>query len=657
MKKLYKIMSLLLALTMTMLTLAACDFFGGDGSSQYEISDLSDYTEQVAGYVIDPNVADIMVATGESQAQTMSLSKKASTVANVAVDNEPHYNDTAEAYSTLPDSLVELENAAKCLANKVKPGMNKVLKEIPEENVWVGYTADIYIAEDTAMGLTTFAKVNTNTEGVLEHISVSYNTETKTVDGGTYVKLTETDVEDEPIVEYAEVSYHNGDTYGKYMYYVPGQQIYVRIADINSAVCEYYCINNNGNFTAMQSTGFTKTIVDGNTTDGFMETIYNIYEPQENIYNYYKDNHKIMSLGVMGLSLDLYSASNVEVVFSESVIENVSDDNSSQYQLVKDIDSFVLPSDVEYNDSFSYNDNCIGEISTDIATDYGTTKVYYYVTEDAMLLEVKNPFTDNFAVFTSRDEGNLTDKLFGKDRVDEMYNIYTSYFNSDSTILQDSADNALTKITKTECSFDFAGFATGLKTLDAHYIYRQGTGEAALEANYPTQLESLDLSSYYVANHSELDQYTYSNNPEYAYSCTFNGYYLDNKTIDVVFALTKDGQSTTVAKGNKNIMATDSIDDAYCNVTFSLSDIIDAIATDGQIDSGRYDMVTYFVDCDTNKDMLDSLTEVSACVSSSQYTCCSVEYNGRYYNVKIHNDSGNKLDFDMSLYILIEEVK
>ncbi len=658
-KKTGKILLMGLCLVFATGTCTAC---GGKGKN-YSISDLSKYSEQVEEYVVSPNVANIMTAQEQSGVRTLSLTQSVVRASETTADETTSYNDTPKAYETLPDSLIELENAAKYLANKVKPNMNKVVNEMPEENMWVGFTVEEYIAEQAiGAGNATFSRVNTNVDGVLEYISVVYEVAKAKILGGKYIKLTDTGVENEPIVEYANISYydHNdpakNDVTGEFLYYVPNEQIYVWVADTDSE-SEYFCINENGNFTSSQNTGWASTIIDGNVENGFIEESF---KNGEISYSYYKNNHCVMSDKSGALVLDLYNAKNVKVNYNETEIKYQQSDEKNEYYLEKTFESLTLPDGVIYEELNNDEKNryqAVGRIKTDIdnSTDEMqiTSGVSYNVTGEGFLkLSSSNEFNNR------RENNNLADKLFSKEIFDGIYTIYKDYFNEDST-LSSKADEACEKLSTTECSFDFKNFKNTLSTAEIRYKYNKGSGSSLVE-NYPTNISSPNFDEYYVANCGVVGFNDNVNNPNYIYTCSFNGYEFGaSKSLNVIFALSKDEKMIKLAEGNKAIKANNNFEDSQCTVDFDLDKIMETLSTADGIECGRYDLMAYFQDGTSKANKMDSLTEVVALIDGNQkkYSHYAVKKGEKYYNIKIHNTQSNDIDFDISFYLIIEEIK
>ncbi len=652
-----KILPLILALAVAMGTLTAC----GNSGANYTISNLTKYDEIVEDYVISPNVSNIMSSQGEQiEAQTLLSS---SNVANASED--VHYNDTQTAYETLPDSLVDLENAAKYLANKIKPSMVKIVSSMPEENVWIGFTAEEYMAGSTGNGTANFAKLNTTTAGVLEYTHVAYDTNSSGVTGGTYIKLTDTAIENEPIVEYYSYTGEGQYLEGEYLYYVPNEQIYVNIVGIS----EYYCINDGGEFTSVHNNYImptSTTIINGSVENGFIESHISLEENQDNYYIYYKDNHKIMSLDYWDFELDMYYASEVEIAFSDSTI--VKNEISSmfgsagyEYVVEKTAEGYTLPSGVTYEELSASDQEkyqAVGTFTTTITTEYGSSGESYYVTKDGYL----KSNTDVTTLLNRQEGNNLSDLLYTKDRFDDLYEIYADYFNEESELLSNCASIALDKISKTSCSFDFANFKTNIQNSEVHYQYSGGGSNGTLVENYSTNITCPNLTESFVSNNisgGDASADVTGGNASYSIQCSYNGYDIGNGS-NVILAAIKDGKMTTIAQGDKTIkISSNDISAERTLVDFDLNTVLNALTVDGNIENGRYDFYAYFQDDATKTDKLDSLAEIIAPLSQNQsmFMYYAIEKDGKYYNVKVHTADSSTIDFDESFYIIIEEVQ
>ncbi len=696
-KRLSKILIIVLSLTIIMGAFTACK----GGGANYSINDLSSHKKKVADYIVSPNVARIMGASGKTAGESVSSDvKNASSVNNIvnAGESVAHYNETKKAYDVMPASLYDLENAAKALADRVKPCMNKVINELPEENTWIGYgTEEDVLNSRVGASDTIFARVNTTTAGVMEYIAVNYRPEQDRVIGGTYIKLTDTDVENEPIVEYANVQIGDYELdaisedknliTGEVLYYVPGEQIYVWTMEHNGGNV-YYCVNDDGHFTSFQASNTTNTIIDGNAEDGYIERIMENMPSEDRdstIYNYYRDNHNIISQDYWGIYLDLYYADNVNMQFSEPTIKKTEATEQetgngvsttgafSYYSVEKDILGCADLHEKVAFDAIEDNEKYAGTFKTDIDIEVNwgdgtdTKGVEYYVTKDGIVKIGRDQVTTGTIFefseekhFNDRTENNnMCDRLFSEARFNEMYGIYETYFNADCTILDTKAQEAIAKIDvpsgDLKCSYDFKGFASKVKTLDAHYKY--SASSSSLVENYPTQIEAPDFDRYYFNSQIVCDYD--DSNPKYIFDCQFNGYDVGGvEAMDLILAISKDGELTEIGHGDRDMtfIGNESNLNTTCVIRLAY-DILPKIEKDGKLECGRYDVVAYCQDVATKENHLDSLTPIIGRLASANYDEYAIEYKGSYYNIKFHNHVQGGLNFDKNMYILVEEIK
>ncbi len=393
----------------------------------YEQENLSSVNKKVNEYIISPDAKKVLASCSASQMK-----------AGVYALSE---NSTLDSYNTLPDEVLEIETAAKWMAKNCKSLMNVAIESVPEQNTWIAGTyLEKFESRDKNAGIISYSYLNTKEEGVIEFTGLGVDDGFSKASVNMYIKLTETDVENEPIVEY-----YSG---GSYMFYVPNKEIYVQIGttvnDENggySRFNEYFCTSYNGKFTAriteqktFEGESDRDVIISGNTQNGFHKVIYNdnrINEESGEVvvgtdggynnveYAYYKNNKKIISLNPDEFLIDLSMAENLDIDFNESQMnktqvsasgqnttgDEMGDKLGNKYKINQTINSINIDDVVvEENTEFWANGNevaskvkfvCKQSDAPDSALTISGVDSRYQIFEN-QYLKIDNPFQEYY---------------------------------------------------------------------------------------------------------------------------------------------------------------------------------------------------------------------------------------------------------------------